>query len=799
MCRSIYQKITYIHQNMTNSMLYRLFILCGIFIIKAKGQIDELALGVSDDDFLNIMENFALDTNGRDRVVIDPFDSIIPPPNDLPKPDAMGSCEGKFTEETGRIASPRFPNATYPPNSNCSWEIKVQPGKLIRMKFDYMDIEVGPPECPFDGVLVVDYGKMWDAGVSPHLHGPVAMGVTDPQVPPTALGKKRYCGQESFDPIVSISNAVRIGFYSDSDSQGEGFVLSWDTINKPTEEGDKEEVQYQCNFEEGFCKDWNNVQSSEDTFDWEISSGKTKTLNTGPAVDHTTGKQVGKYAYMEGSKPQKENDTAIFSSPEMKFADGQTNFCVEFWYHMYGSGIGSLVVGVAYGENRNIEWIKSGNQGDKWRRATFGIERLENSFKVMFAGVRGGAYTSDIAIDDITVHSKPCSSLDSDAGEEDRLIEPPVPEHECEGDDYPCMDGVTCIKDAQICDGNPDCPEKDDESDFLCIRDFNVTTAVPPPSETTEDYETYYDETTAYLATTIPSWMLNLTTFEVEITEEIPTEENFVNESTTQILITESTKISFAATTITTDIITTTVGTETTTSRETTEEYTTTQPLEETTEDITTEAGETTTIYLETTAFEKENDTGMITTPQATTTLQSETISTSNPTTTLTDEPGELFTTTTRVEVITTNGGIASSATIATETTSQRSTEAVKEIITSTLPQSTESTKSTDLIETTSQDTYYTTDITSTTTNEVLATTDKVIEKPQKETPGQFTPRPSPKSVKVAITAVAVEPTGVAEKQESDGDGSSAGRVSSLYVIHLVASSMFVLFLNNWR
>lgn len=44
---------------------------------------------------------------------------------------------------------------------------------------------------------------------------------------------------------------------------------------------------HSCSFEDGLCA-W--VQGAEDQLDWISKSGPTETPNTGPAVDHTTGK-----------------------------------------------------------------------------------------------------------------------------------------------------------------------------------------------------------------------------------------------------------------------------------------------------------------------------------------------------------------------------------------------------------------------------------------------------------------------------------------------------------------------------
>ena len=48
-----------------------------------------------------------------------------------------------------------------------------------------------------------------------------------------------------------------------------------------------------CNFETGMCT-WVNVPNTDD-FDWLRGSGSTASLNTGPAIDHTTNSSTGKY------------------------------------------------------------------------------------------------------------------------------------------------------------------------------------------------------------------------------------------------------------------------------------------------------------------------------------------------------------------------------------------------------------------------------------------------------------------------------------------------------------------------
>ena len=63
-----------------------------------------------------------------------------------------------------------------------------------------------------------------------------------------------------------------------------------------------------------------------------------------------------------------KGDKAILTSPEISTGPGQ--YCLDFWYHMYGAHIGSLNVYLWYGDQNNTNiWLLSGEQGNLWNRA----------------------------------------------------------------------------------------------------------------------------------------------------------------------------------------------------------------------------------------------------------------------------------------------------------------------------------------------------------------------------------------------------------------------------------------------
>ena len=75
-------------------------------------------------------------------------------------------------------------------------------------------------------------------------------------------------------------------------------------------------------------------------------------------------------------------DKAILTSPYISTGPGK--YCLDFWYHMYGTGIGSLNVYLLYGDKRHSIWSLSGNQGNLWLRALVNFTVTDDMVKVRF-------------------------------------------------------------------------------------------------------------------------------------------------------------------------------------------------------------------------------------------------------------------------------------------------------------------------------------------------------------------------------------------------------------------------------
>ncbi len=77
--------------------------------------------------------------------------------------------------------------------------------------------------------------------------------------------------------------------------------------------------------------------------------------------------------HIEASYPRQPGDRAVMESPA--YPASLFGKCVEFYYHMYGSGMGTLRVYLRKGGvlDRKAVWTMSGNQGNKWHRGSFTV------------------------------------------------------------------------------------------------------------------------------------------------------------------------------------------------------------------------------------------------------------------------------------------------------------------------------------------------------------------------------------------------------------------------------------------
>ncbi|KAM8850746.1 MAM and LDL-receptor class A domain-containing protein 1 isoform 2-T2 [Spinachia spinachia] len=167
-----------------------------------------------------------------------------------------------------------------------------------------------------------------------------------------------------------------------------------------------------CDFESNSCS-WSNLGGVVDQGDWLRGRGASPNPNTGPSVDHTTNSTRGFYLYVDSSVGEWGDVSFLVSEV---FQPSPRGHCLTFWYHMYGSHVGTLRVHVNdrtahAGDNEEgiLKWIETGNKGDKWQEASVTIQHSE-AFWFVFVYQRGINTGGDVSLDDITVLPGGCYS-----------------------------------------------------------------------------------------------------------------------------------------------------------------------------------------------------------------------------------------------------------------------------------------------------------------------------------------------------------------------------------------------------
>uniref|UniRef100_A0A673ZXU9 Neuropilin n=1 Tax=Salmo trutta TaxID=8032 RepID=A0A673ZXU9_SALTR len=161
--------------------------------------------------------------------------------------------------------------------------------------------------------------------------------------------------------------------------------------------------------------------TSEDSgFRWQIQSSGTPTLNTGPNMDHTgTDTQTHQHWTQHGphryrhtgpnmdhtATGAQETEVARLVSPGVTV--GQSDLCVSFWYHMFGSHIGTLHIKqrkeTVDGMADILLWTVSGHQGNRWREGRVLVPHSSKPYQVVIEGLVERKSWGDIAVDDIKI------------------------------------------------------------------------------------------------------------------------------------------------------------------------------------------------------------------------------------------------------------------------------------------------------------------------------------------------------------------------------------------------------------
>ncbi len=155
---------------------------------------------------------------------------------------------------------------------------------------------------------------------------------------------------------------------------------------------------YSEGFESG-TGGWTNATG--DDINWTRDASGTSSSSTGPS----SGQSSTWYMYTEASGSSYPSKVADFISPGIDL-NPLNNPVLEFGYHMYGSAMGSMDVSVSTndGSSWTSIWSESGNQGNVWNTAELSLAAYQgDAILIRFRGTTGTSYTSDMAIDNVSI------------------------------------------------------------------------------------------------------------------------------------------------------------------------------------------------------------------------------------------------------------------------------------------------------------------------------------------------------------------------------------------------------------
>jgi hypothetical protein len=149
---------------------------------------------------------------------------------------------------------------------------------------------------------------------------------------------------------------------------------------------------------------WINEENGViDDIDFRVASGATPSAGTGPDVDHTLGTTLGKYIYLEASSCLGRDAWLTASCVDLTTVLQPQ---LTFWYHMYGTNMGTLTVDI-YSDgawNNNVFPTLSGNKGNQWLQGSVNLSAYINKvIDIRFRATTGNDFTSDLALDDISI------------------------------------------------------------------------------------------------------------------------------------------------------------------------------------------------------------------------------------------------------------------------------------------------------------------------------------------------------------------------------------------------------------
>ncbi len=183
--------------------------------------------------------------------------------------------------------------------------------------------------------------------------------------------------------------------------EGEGVACNTTVASFPYNEG----------FETGLG-DW--TQDTSDDRDWTRTNVRTPSDLTGPNLAY----EGSWYMFTEGSTPNFNSEFNLVSPCFDLTSAPMADF--SFYYHMHGNSMGTLDVEVSTDNGLTYSapvWTQTGevqtSEFDPWIRADVDLSAyLGQTIRIRFNGTTGIDFTSDMAIDNISLLTAPTPEID---------------------------------------------------------------------------------------------------------------------------------------------------------------------------------------------------------------------------------------------------------------------------------------------------------------------------------------------------------------------------------------------------
>ena len=147
---------------------------------------------------------------------------------------------------------------------------------------------------------------------------------------------------------------------------------------------------------------WKNITG--DNIDWVPYYGSTPTSYTGPSSSAPGAS--GLYLYLEPTGGCYNQTGIVESKYHFYIPSGSSNYALKYYYHMYGSTMGTLKVKIQTYPDTDWELksTKSGNKGNNWFYEQISLTNYKNKYiKIRFEGTTGYGQYSDMAIQNISL------------------------------------------------------------------------------------------------------------------------------------------------------------------------------------------------------------------------------------------------------------------------------------------------------------------------------------------------------------------------------------------------------------